>query len=114
MSGRIAKLDPHLVVDAILRYKDEIVLGSDKIISKKNVVWCQISDDLNQQKSAASLYSFVCGNRCGVRDFLINRPSSYKTDFVPVLQLHDSNSSHADKSSQVIQKVALLIIVLFL
>lgn len=68
----MANVNSSLVVETILRYKNQIIFDDNKIVSKKNEVWDLISEELGRKKSGTSLYSFVCGNVCNVRDLLNN------------------------------------------
>lgn len=89
--GRIPKIDSSIVIDIILKYKEVVLLPNDKIISKTNPIWMQISEELDRKKSSASLYSFVCDNKYGIRDLLNNRKVDIKIN--NSINLNDSSST---------------------
>lgn len=71
--GRPAVTDKNLVIDVIMKYKDQIIEDNKKIVSKHNAVWETISKEFENRLTPASLYTFVTCNRYKVRDKLIKQ-----------------------------------------
>lgn len=68
--GRPAKRSKSEVVDIILKFRNEIMLPNNKIVSKSNIIWKEISKMLDLKVSESSLYSVVSCNRYNIRDKL--------------------------------------------
>jgi len=75
--GRPSKVQSEDFINTVLVYKDRIIISHhniDKILSKHNVIWSEISNALCNRITSASLYTMVSCNRYGIRDKLIGRP----------------------------------------
>lgn len=64
-------------------------------MSKSDIVWSRISEDLGKKKSGNSLYTFVCNNKHGVRDVLNNK----KVEVLRAPSQQQSNEKAMDDSS---------------
>jgi len=73
--GRPAKIDKHIIIDVLMKYKDRLIVDGQKIISKSNPIWATIAKELENQLTPISLYTFVSCNKHQVRDKLTDRPS---------------------------------------
>lgn len=105
--GRKAVIEPHIVIEAILARKDQILLPGGKILPKSNVhVWEEISKSLGYKKKAMSLYSFVTDNKYGVRDLLNGQSVNLEVKETVLNQSVDSsvNDSSLD-TSQMFQDI---------
>lgn len=70
--GRPRLYDEQLVVSTILQYKDRLVSTDNKIISKQNKIWTDISRKLNCGMSENGLYTLVIKNRFKLKDKILN------------------------------------------
>lgn len=77
--GRPHKVENYDFVNIIVTYKDRII-SSDKIVSKNDTIWCDISSSLGGKIMPTSLYTMVTSNTHGIRDKLFGRS-------------HDANNS---------------------
>lgn len=77
--GRPAKVQSHEVINTILVYKNRIIL-SDKIVSKHDSVWSEISVALGSRIIPVSLYTMVSCNRYGIRNQLVSCSEDINTD----------------------------------
>lgn len=71
--GRPPLVDKEKMINILLKYKTEILLPGDKIISQQDDVWKRVSEELEGKKLPASLHSYVCNNKDSIRDLLNNR-----------------------------------------
>jgi len=81
--GRPSKVQREDIINTVLAYKDRIIISHhniDKILSKHNVIWSEISNALCNRITSASLYTIVSCNRYGIRDKLIGRPKVNTTN----------------------------------
>jgi len=69
--GRPSKVQSDDIINTILIHKNRIIF-SNKIVSKHDTVWCDISVALGGRITPASLYTMVSCNRYGIRNQLIN------------------------------------------
>jgi len=73
--GRPAKIDKHVTIDILMKYKDRLIVDGQKIISKCDPIWATIAKDLENRLTPISLYTFVLCNKYQVRDKLTDRLS---------------------------------------
>lgn len=71
--GRPAKVSREDVINTILQYKSRIIIDK-KIISKCDIVWCEISAGLQNLITPLSIYTLVSCNRYGIRDKISDCP----------------------------------------
>lgn len=64
-----------LIVSTILEYKDSLVNTDNKIVSKLNKIWTDISRELNCDISENALYTLVVKNRFELKDKILNTNS---------------------------------------
>src|SRR5580765_8219857 len=93
--GRSSKVGSKDIIHTVLVYNNRIVV-SDKIISKHDVVWSEISSALCNRVTPASLYTIVSCNRYGIREQLSGHPKDVNT--TNDLNLSDSISSDVSDS----------------
>lgn len=96
--GRIPLIDKSVLTEILLKFKCDILLPGDKILSKTSVVWSQISEELDRKKSSQSLYTYVCLNKHGIRDLLNDRPGGPK-EVAPDHKLHDESADVSTKEN---------------
>lgn len=94
--GRPSKVKSEDIINTVLLYKNRIII-SDKIISKHDVVWFEISSALCNHITPASLYTIVSCNRYGIRDQLTGS-KKVKTFSTIALNLSDSIDSNMSDS----------------
>lgn len=96
--GRPSKVQIDDIINAILVHKNRIIL-SDKIISKYDTVWSEISVALGNRITPVSLYTMVSCNRYGLRDKLVDQhmTSTDNMDVTDNLNISDSiNNESSD------------------
>lgn len=81
--GRPPTVKNFLIIEAILKYKDQVVYksesGDDALVSETNSVWMLISKELDNKIKPASIYSYVVNDRFGVRKLLVHEISNGKS-----------------------------------
>lgn len=78
--GRPSKVQSHDIINIILVYKNRIFL-SDKIVSKHDTVWSEISVALGGNITPVSLYTMASCNTYNIRNLLVGRSESmYASD----------------------------------
>ncbi|XP_029348228.1 uncharacterized protein LOC115034865 [Acyrthosiphon pisum] len=74
MAGRKWVIEPSLVIDAILFYKDAVIItnenGEKKVAVATNSVWSDISSKLDNRMSTSALHTFVFKGRHGIKEKL--------------------------------------------
>jgi hypothetical protein len=95
--GRPSKVPKENIVNTILAYKNRVIL-LDKIVSKHEAVWSEISIALSGHLTPASLYSIVSCNRFNVRDKLLNRENANATINESDLSYSSSNMNDTTSS----------------
>ncbi|XP_060856827.1 uncharacterized protein LOC132934526 [Metopolophium dirhodum] len=85
MAGRKCVIEPSLVIDAVLFYKDSVIItnvnGEKKVAVATDSVWSDISSKLDNRMSASALHTFVYKGRHGIKEQLGFLPQ--KTSPVP-------------------------------
>lgn len=71
--GRPRLIDKEEVIKVLLKYKSQIVLPCDKIVSYQHEIWKTVSQELRRTKLPKSLHSYVCNNKDFVRYLLNDR-----------------------------------------
>lgn len=72
--GRPCNVQHNDIIDTVVRYKSSIIISDhviNKIVSKHNIIWSEISNALCCRITPASLYTIVSCNRYSIRDKLI-------------------------------------------
>jgi len=57
MRGRPPVVDKDLLIDCLIKYKDQIVQKDQRIISKHNPIWITVAQELNNGVTPYSLYT---------------------------------------------------------
>lgn len=89
--GRPSKMHSHDIINTILVYKNRIMLSGNKIISKHNTVWTEISVGLGNHISPISLYTMVSCNRYGIRNQLVDRLKDINAENIEEDNIEEDN-----------------------
>lgn len=77
LRGRRACVERQQLVNAVLRYKDELLdCKRNAIVSECHSVWNDISKELLNKISFRSIYSYVTNNRYDLRNIVIGIPDA--------------------------------------
>ncbi|KAG5868069.1 hypothetical protein JTB14_020742 [Gonioctena quinquepunctata] len=68
--GRPASINNDQIVNAILKQKNKVIVDNS-IVSKTNIIWITISEDLGNKIKPSSLHSYVTNDRYSLRKILL-------------------------------------------
>ncbi|XP_060855622.1 uncharacterized protein LOC132933339 [Metopolophium dirhodum] len=74
MAGRKCVIEPSLVIDAVIFYKESVIITNEnnekKVAVATDRVWSDISSKLDNRMSASAIHTFVYKGRNGIKERL--------------------------------------------
>lgn len=106
--GRPAHISKESFLNTILKYADEIFIDNDrqKVVSKTDNVWSDISKQINLVLTSESIYSKVTSNYYGVKEYVkINSNIQQSADHsIQESDLNESLMSSCQSDDSVYEK----------
>lgn len=105
--GRPRKRNPEVILEVLLKYKNDIVLEKGKICWRKCAIWTAISNELSKRKvsvSESSLYSYVTCNINNIRKELTSK-EDFKKVQENILVQEELQNQECPRDSDVFQNV---------
>lgn len=96
--GRPPSVKEHEIVDAILKYREGVVVQDDEnysVVLEKNPIWSIVSEDLSNRVKPGTLYSYVVNDRFNLKNLLLGDCGNHSSD-EDDKNLHDVESEVSD------------------